>query len=927
MLRSDLIELINGGEAWAFVGSGVSVDSNYPSWAGVIEGLLPLMDAETRKAVESDDRFRTAFKGNDYPRALSRLERLVGKRDWLEAGVTAQLKDNRPSGPLVREIANWPFRGYITTNYDELIERALEKEVGERGWLPVGNTEEENRKVSGDTRQIVWHIHGGIDLTGKSNLVLTEDDYDRLYLNSSHLTEALKGLIRHRRVIFIGFGFEDKEVMRLIKSVGRWCNPAQPAFAFLSGLSGSRSIAKREELLDRYNVDVIPYAVVDGSHHRLLDLLQTYGPLLLGRNLHFGRPQRECPSYDPQTTALLLYNQLVLAGQAELSEQRIGQLVKAQLLAMLRYRDGATINQLAQELAERVRLISDRDMRDTSDAVQTVTTHVRALVASGLADAPDDFVPDQPVTLTKNGADLIGRQSAEAELIGQQFSMSLLQRSKDALADDEEAASRVAAAVESFLKDCIEKRAVGVARAWRSPLADLREYHMTALLQALPQFIQELNTPDEGRGLVKILQEIFAKPTEVEATFMGVALQAQFGVNLLGYSPKLLESRIRQISKTLFLIDSTTLIPFLARSGVGQEAASQLISRLQSVGAAVASTDLLGVEVAEHAGWALKQVGHAATHESEKLLDYATGRVGVRRNLFLDGYLDEIAEGKGVQTFGKYLDSVCGNARGHTGAEAVFLDALAKLGIKCPALKQWGGFKEGLWAARQELEEEISARRMANGTYQHERQVRAEADAVIVIRSLRDGTFQWDDKEFENAYFISNTGIVDDLGGTGLPVTMRPHSVLQWVGTLTGCTTEEMRCLINGLLWELSQGGGDFIDYGRIEKVFYGLIHAAKERLKEESDTHRLLIGEEYGEDAEAAYSSVRDVDLPVVLRSYFAQKAVVLEQQVKLERKTREAAEKQALLREEDAKALARFRQKQEEKARKRKTKRRRPG
>ena len=925
MLRSDLIELINGGEAWAFVGSGVSVDSNYPSWAGVIEGLLPLMDEEIRKAVESDNRFRVAIKGNDYPRALSCIERLVGKRDWLEAGVAAQLKDSRPSGPLVREIANWPFRGYITTNYDQLIEQALEKDVGELGWMTVGNTEEENRKVSGDTRQIVWHVHGGIDLAGKSNLVLTEDDYDRLYLNGSHLTEALKGLIRHRRVIFIGFGFEDKEVMRLIKSVGRWCNPAQPAFAFLSGLSGSHNIAKREELLERYNVDVIPYAVVDGSHHRLLHLLQTYGPLVLGRNLHFGRPQRGCPSYDPQTTALLLYNQLVLGGRAEMSGQRIGQLVKAQLMAMLRYRNGATIDQLALELAERIRLLGDSDM-DTSDAVQTVTTHVKALVASGLADAPRELVSDQPVTLTKSGAELIGRQSAEAELIGQQFSMSLLQRSKDAFANDEAAASRVAVAIESFLKDCIEKRAIGVARAWRSPLADLRKYHMTAILQELPQFIQELNNPDEGRGLVKLVQEVFTEPTEVEATFMGVALQAQFGMNLLGYSPELLENRIRQISKTLFLIDSTTLIPFLARSAVGQEVASQLISRLKKVGSAVASTDLLGVEVAEHAAWALKHVGHEATHESEKLLEYATGRVGLRRNLFLDGYLNEIAEGKGVRTFGKYLDSVCSNARGHTGAEAVFLNALAKLGIECPALQQWEGFKEELWAERQALEEEISARRMAKGTYQHERQVRAEADAVIVIRSLRDGRFHLDDKELEDAYFISNTGIVDDLGGRGLPVTMRPYSVLQWLGTLTGCTTEELKCLTNGLLWELSQGGGDFVEYGQIEKVFYGQIHAAKEQLKEELDTHRLLVAEEYGEDAEAAFSSVRDVDLPVVLRSFIAQKAVVLEQQVEIERKGREAAEKRALLRDKDAKALVRFRQKQEEKARKRRKKRRRP-
>ena len=119
-------------------------------------------------------------------------------------------------------------------------------------------------------------------------------------------------MLTQKRFVFIGFGFKDPELRRLLKIVRKYTSPTHPIFAFLGSAPSKDDDATRLDLLERYNVDVIPYPVVNGSHAALGDLADIYGSLVLRRSLRFGQPQRECPSYDPETTGLLVYNRLAL---------------------------------------------------------------------------------------------------------------------------------------------------------------------------------------------------------------------------------------------------------------------------------------------------------------------------------------------------------------------------------------------------------------------------------------------------------------------------------------------------------------------------------------------------------------------------------------------------------------------------------------
>ena len=351
MLRPEVVELINSGEAWAFIGSGVSADAGYPTWDTLVHLALSSLPDDIKERVEADPGYVRVLGVHDFPRALGRAVTIVGSRDWLDSALKTEFQSPRMPGTLAAMLAEWPFAGYITTNFDHLIEQALAG-LEEHGWVPIGNTDEECRKTSGNASRVVWHVHG--DFEGlRGSPVVTDLDYDRIYLEDGPLISALRALLQQRRVVFFGFGFRDPQVLTLLKRVGRLCHPARPAYAFLSDCDEN----DRKELLRDYNVDVIPYSAPSGAHTQLVEILQLYRALVLNRRLRFGKPKRQCPSFHPESTSLLTYNRLVLETNATVEESGVSALIRARILAILQNRENGSLADLANDLSPRVSLL------------------------------------------------------------------------------------------------------------------------------------------------------------------------------------------------------------------------------------------------------------------------------------------------------------------------------------------------------------------------------------------------------------------------------------------------------------------------------------------------------------------------------------------------------------------------------------------
>ena len=876
MFRSDLVEVLNSRTAWALVGSGASIDAGLPSWRALLDDVLEKIESGDRRRIESDPAFKSALKRGDLPKCFSRVSRVVGR-----AAVDGAVRERilavamRPS-VLIDSIVDWPFRGYITTNYDSQLEDRLNSGP-QPGWSPVGNTESELPKLAGGAERVIWHIHGAASLPADSSrLVLTSEDYDDQYLDESPLLIQLRSVLALHRLVVLGFGFQDPEVMRILKRVGRLTNPARPIFAFLPELEGTANEVEREELLELYNVDVVPYRVRAGSHDALKDLVKTYSAFTLRRSIQFGQPMRPCPTHHPETTGLLLYNQLVMRPVAGAQVDVIITLLRARILALL---NGAltpvSATTISDDLDARAALLQGASW--TSGGASEISSALRELLAEDAVEKVEGgFV------LTDHGNELVREHAAVATRLSDQFSASLLGRARKLLGPNAHSAPRVATVLETFLRESVEKRALGVALARYGSNQTYQEYHVVALLQALPEFLSTVKDDSEAQALVHLTQQVLAAPSEAEALFIGLSLQAHFGRNLLGYDPTTLRARLDDFRKTVFVIDSSTLIPLLARASPGHSSAVSLIRALADVGDGIVTTEMLAAEVAEHARWAVRKVDSGTGTVTVGTLAAATGRAGERSNAFLEGFLIESSQGLIIPDLHQYLRSVCGEpTRRGLYRDVEICTALKRLSVECHAFSEWEGFKEELWHERDELQKKITQLRKQRETFRHERQVRAEAEALLVVRSLREQRFRIGGHKASNAFFVSQTRILDQVDLSAQAVTLRPEAAFQWAATLTTPPVDELTVLTQGLLWELSERGLTIVNPSSLIVTFGPLATAAKTQLEEEMDRHHAAVSEMYGEPALKAFREVELLDAPVLLHSFNAQRAAALETQL----------------------------------------------
>lgn len=227
MIKRELIDLINKNQIWAFVGSGPSIDSGLPSWHNLLESCIK--DIGLERDIKSNSEYQYALSIKDYPGCFSFIEKL-SSREILESKVKNILRVHGSISPVLKSIVRMPFKGYITTNYDNLIELAL-LEAGIGGFSRVGNNKDDINLTKSMPEKIIWHIHGSIELPS-SDLILTEKDYGFRYLDSNPLIDSLISLISQNRIIYIGYGFSDHDLNYILKKIGRYTPPTKPSYAF-----------------------------------------------------------------------------------------------------------------------------------------------------------------------------------------------------------------------------------------------------------------------------------------------------------------------------------------------------------------------------------------------------------------------------------------------------------------------------------------------------------------------------------------------------------------------------------------------------------------------------------------------------------------------------------------------------------------------
>ena len=268
-----LHQVLKQSDTVLFIGSGVSLWSGLPSWAEAIEKLAQLLEAYGVNA----DLVRAEAKREDLIQAASYgLDQLNNQQ--LSEFIRALCLDGKAKpAEIHRKIVNLGPRYYITTNYDDLIEKSLRKWKADRDYRVVTNSQLTETAAITQTHasDYVFKPHG--DAGDVDSIVMSRQQYRALLPQGERhgALKALETLLVTRPVVYLGFGLRDPDFLYLRDVLlNTFSGGTRDHYAVMADVSeGERDYWRRH-----YGVHLVPYDTKAGSagrrdHSALLALL------------------------------------------------------------------------------------------------------------------------------------------------------------------------------------------------------------------------------------------------------------------------------------------------------------------------------------------------------------------------------------------------------------------------------------------------------------------------------------------------------------------------------------------------------------------------------------------------------------------------------------------------------------------------------
>jgi hypothetical protein len=200
-IREYTRELHNKNAA-VFAGAGLSVASGYVDWAGLLSEIVQDLGLDPKK--EHDLVTIAQYHCNQAG----------GNKAHLTQTIFNHFAPAKTPTVNHRILARLPIFTYWTTNYDKLIERALEdaKKVPD-----VKYALKQLSVTRPDRDVVVYKMHGDID--HPADAVISRDEYESYPLSMGPFVSALRGDLVEKTFLFLGFSFTDPNIDYILSRV------------------------------------------------------------------------------------------------------------------------------------------------------------------------------------------------------------------------------------------------------------------------------------------------------------------------------------------------------------------------------------------------------------------------------------------------------------------------------------------------------------------------------------------------------------------------------------------------------------------------------------------------------------------------------------------------------------------------------------
>lgn len=185
------LEALNEGDAAIFAGAGLSVASGCVNWKDLLNDIAEELELDINKEKDLVSLAQYYFNKN---RNRTKFNNII---------INAFGNDKMPNDNH-KLLSDLPIATFWTTNYDKLIEGALNQK-GKR-YDVKATCSSLTRRVKG-ADAVIYKMHG--DVESPDSIVLIRDDYERYSYRQHPFINALTGDLMNKTFLFLGFSFSD----------------------------------------------------------------------------------------------------------------------------------------------------------------------------------------------------------------------------------------------------------------------------------------------------------------------------------------------------------------------------------------------------------------------------------------------------------------------------------------------------------------------------------------------------------------------------------------------------------------------------------------------------------------------------------------------------------------------------------------------
>jgi hypothetical protein len=248
------ITQVREGKCVLFAGAGLSAAAGYPSWTDLLRGV---MGAAKKAHPELKVAGLESLLAEGKLLEAAAYLRDAMDREPFYAALRALLKekDVAPS-PIHELLPHFRFRAIVTTNFDQLIERAF------GGNLPVATQKDAKdlAKYLGTDTPFLFKVHGDIDRP--DTIVLTAEEFAQATVDNKAFKNAFSALLLTSPLLFVGYSHSDPDFdLFLREHVLVFGKEGARRYALMK--AGDEKDAILQELLLQKSVQVLPYTEHD----------------------------------------------------------------------------------------------------------------------------------------------------------------------------------------------------------------------------------------------------------------------------------------------------------------------------------------------------------------------------------------------------------------------------------------------------------------------------------------------------------------------------------------------------------------------------------------------------------------------------------------------------------------------------------------